>query len=260
MSAAAASGTGLPLDLTGRVVIVTGAAQGIGEATARLVAERGAVVVMADANVERGEAAAARIRAEGRVAEFVALDVRDAAAVEALVEGTVARHGGLDALVSAAGVLKGAWEPLEEATLDDFDLTIGVNIRGPFLCAKYAAPHLERSGRGVMVVVASVAGVVAGSSSFAYGASKGGANGLGMTLAARLADRGVRVNTVCPGNIVTEMKLSVDIAMARKAGTSETEAIAKAKRDYGSPDGVARLIAFLLSDEADHVRGNVFTR
>ena len=87
---AAASGAGLPLDLTGRVVIVTGAAQGIGEATARLIAERGAVVVMADANAERGEAAAAHIRAEGRVAEFVGLDVRDATAVEALVEGTVA--------------------------------------------------------------------------------------------------------------------------------------------------------------------------
>ncbi len=99
------AGTGLPLDLTGRVVIVTGAAQGIGEATARLCAERGAIVVLADANAERGEAAAARIRAEGRVAEFVALDVRDADAVGALVEGTVARHGALDAVVSRGNQL-----------------------------------------------------------------------------------------------------------------------------------------------------------
>lgn len=249
-----------PLDLTGRVVIITGAAQGIGEATARLVAERGAVTVLADANAERGEEAAARIRAEGRVAEFVAVDVRDADAVRSLVEGAVARHGALDAMVCAAGVLKGAWESPEELSLDDFDLTMDVNVRGPFLCARYGVPHLERSGHGVMIVVASVAGVAGGSSSFAYGASKGGANGLGMTLAARLADRGIRVNTVCPGNIVTEMKLSVDLASARRSGTSEQEALERARREYGVPEGVAQLIAFLLADEADHVRGNVFTR
>ena len=257
---AAAGAAGLPLDLTGRVMIVTGAAQGIGEATARLCAERGAIVVMADANAERGEAAAARLRDAGRVAEFVRTDVRDDAQVAALVEGAVARHGRLDALVCAAGVLKGAWEPIEELSLDDFDLVQDVNVRGPFLCSRHAARHLEASGHGTIVVVASVAGVTGGSSSFAYGASKGGANGLGMTMAARLADRDIRVNTVCPGNIVTEMKLSVDIAMAEKAGTPVEEAIAKANREYGSPDGVARLIAFLVSDEADHVRGNVFTR
>lgn len=246
--------------LKDKIIIVTGAAQGIGEATARLCAERGAIVVMADANGERGEVAAARLRDAGRVAEFVRTDVRDDSEVQALVTGAVARHGRLDALVCAAGVLKGAWESIEALSLDDFDLVQDVNVRGPFLCARHAAGHLEATGRGVIVVVASVAGVVAGSSSFAYGASKGGANGLGMTLAARLADRDIRVNTVCPGNIVTEMKLSVDIAMAEKAGTSVDEAIAKANRDYGSPDGVARLIAFLVSDEADHVRGNVFTR
>jgi len=259
-SAATGTGSGLLLHLTGRVVIVTGAAQGIGEATARLCAERGAIVVMADANGERGEVAAARLRDAGRVAEFVRTDVRDDAQVRALVEGAVARHGRLDALVCAAGILRGAWEPIEELSLDDFDLVQDVNVRGPFLGARHAARHLEASGHGVIIVVASVAGVVAGSSSFAYGASKGGANGLGMTMGARLGDRGIRVNTVCPGNIVTEMKLSVDIAMARKAGTSAEEAIAKANRDYGTPDGVARLIAFLVSDDADHVRGNVFTR
>lgn len=254
------AGTGLPFDLTGRVAIVTGAAQGIGEATARILAERGAVVVMADANQDRGEPAAARIRDTGRIAEFVRTDVRDDAQVAALVSGAVDRHGRLDALVCAAGVLRGAWQPIEELTLDDFDLVQAVNVRGPFLCARHAAAPLAASGNGVIIVVASVAGVAAPSSSVAYGASKGGANGLGMTLAARLEDRGIRVNTVCPGNIVTEMKLSVDIAVAERDGTSVEEAVARARRDYGEPDGVARLIAFLVSDEADHVRGVVFTR
>ncbi len=109
-------------------------------------------------------------------------------------------------------------------------------------------------------MVASGAGVIGPSSSLAYGASKGGANGLGMTLASHLATRRIRVNVICPGNIVTEMKLSVDIAEAERTGTSIDGAIERANREYGTPDGVARVIAFMLSDEADYLRGAVFTR
>ncbi len=248
-----------PLDLTDRVVVITGGAQGIGEAVGRLCALRGAVVVLADVRADRGEAAATRIRADGGRATFVAADVRDAAQVEALFWSITGTHGRLDALVCAAGVLKGPWQQPEELSLDDFDLTQEVNVRGVFLCAKHATPLLEASG-GVMVVLASGAGVVGPSSSLAYGASKGGANGLGMTLAHHLAPRGIRVNVICPGNIVTEMKLSVDIAAAERAGTSVDEAVDRAHREYGTPDGVARVIAFVISDEADHLRGTVFTR
>jgi len=249
-----------PLDLTGKVVLITGGAQGIGEATAQLCAERNASVVIADLKRERGEQAEAVIRERGGKADFFPVDVRDADQVSALLDFVRQKHGRLDGLVCAAGVLKGPWQQPEELTLDDFEMTLDINIKGIFLCAKYGSAMLEASGHGVMVVIASGAGVSGPSSSLAYGASKGGANGLGMTLAQHLSQRHIRVNVLCPGNIVTDMKLSVDIAAAQRDGTSVDEAIERAKQNYGTPDGIARLISFILTDEADYLRGTLFTR
>ncbi len=249
-----------PLSLTGRVVLITGGAQGIGQAAAELIAERGAAVVIADYNAEKGEAVAAGIQTKGGQAAFFRTDVRDDSQVKALLEFVREKHGRLDSMVCAAGVLRGPWESPEALSLDDWHMTIEVNVTGPFLCAKYATPLLEASGRGVIIVVASGAGVIGPSSSLAYGASKGGANGLGMTLASHLAPRGIRVNTLCPGNIITDMKMSVDLARARKEGQPDEVAYDHAKQNYGLPLGVAKVIAFMLSDEADYLRGNVFTR
>lgn len=249
-----------PLSLQDRVVLITGGAQGIGEATAQLCAERGATVVIADFNAEKGEAAAAKIRAAGGQADFVAVDVRDDAQVRALFDFVQQKHGRLDKLVCAAGVLKSPWVSPEKFPLDDFEMTLDVNVKGVFLCSKYATPLLEASDSAVMVIIASVAGVISPSSSLAYGASKGGANGLGMTLEKHLAPRGIRVNVLCPGSIITDMKMSVDFAAAEREGRSREEEIARAQREYGLPPGVAKIICFMLSDEADYLRGNLFTR
>lgn len=249
-----------PLSLQGKVVVVTGGAQGIGEATAHLCAKRDAAVVIADFNRERGEQTALRICESGSDAVFVHTDVRNDEQVRTLFEAVRQRHGRLNALVCAAGVLKGPYLKPEEFPVADFDMVMDVNVKGTFLCAKYATPLLEASGRGIVVVIASVAGVTSPSSSLAYGASKGGANGLGMTLANHLAPRNIRVNVLCPGNIVTDMKLSVDVAQAQREGHSVEEALEKAKQNYGVPDGVARIIAFIISDEADYLRGTLFTR
>jgi NAD(P)-dependent dehydrogenase (short-subunit alcohol dehydrogenase family) len=248
------------MDLSDRVIVVTGAAQGIGEATARLCAHRGASVFLADLKAEEGETVAASIRAGGDDARFVRVDVSDEEQVRALMAQVEAHSGRLDGLVCAAGILKGAFQQPEQLSCAVFDQVLDVNLRGSFLCTKYATPLLAASGQGVVVLLASGAGVIAASSSLAYGSSKGGVNGLGMTLAQHLAPRNVRVNVVCPGEIVTEMKLSVVIADAERSGRSVEEALARARATMGSPDGVARVLAFLLSDEADHVRGTLFTR
>jgi NAD(P)-dependent dehydrogenase (short-subunit alcohol dehydrogenase family) len=249
-----------PLDLTGRVVLITGGANGIGEASARLCAQRGAAVVIADMNQEAGEQTAAYMREQGGQVDFVQTDVRSAEQVSALIDFIRQKHGGLDKLVCAAGVMRGPYQQPEELALDDFEMTIDINVKGVFLCAKYATPLLAASDSAVVIIVASGAGVIAPSSSLAYGASKGGANGFSMTLANHLSNRNIRVNTLCPGNIVTQLKLSIDIAGAERAGTSVEEALQRAHQNYGLPEGVARVIGFMLSDEADYLRGALFTR
>lgn len=245
--------------LQGNVILVTGGAQGIGAATAELCAARGARVVIADYKAG-GEAHAADIRARGGMADFLQTDVRDDAQVQALINFARERHGRLDKVVCAAGVLPGPWQAPEEMPLEDFKRALDVNVTGVFLCAKYAAPLLEAGGRGVFVVIASGAGVYGPSSSLAYASGKGGANGLAMTLQEQFAGRGIRVNTIYPGNIITEIKLSVDIARARLEGRPEQDAHDYAREHYGMPEGVAKVIAFVLSEEADYLRGGLRTR
>ncbi len=248
------------MDLRGSVILVTGAAQGIGAATARLCAARGATVVLADVRGEGAAEVAATIRDTGGLADSGQVDVRDDGQVAALLAGVRERHGRLDTLICAAGVLKGAYQQPEELSIEDFELVLDVNVKGIFLCTRHAAPLLEASGRGVIILIASGGGVRGPSSSLAYGASKAGVNGLGLTMEARLAPRGIRVNVVCPGAIATEMKLGVIAIEAERAGRSPADAVARAQQELGTADGVARVIAFLASPEADYVRGTLFTR
>ncbi|MBI1258637.1 MAG: SDR family NAD(P)-dependent oxidoreductase [Chloroflexi bacterium] len=246
-------------NLSEKIILITGGAQGIGAAAALECAARGATVLIADLN-PAGEQIAAQIRASGGSAEFFSLDVRASDQVAAVTQTIQTRYARLDGVVCAAGVLRGAFQSPEELSVEEFEFVLDVNVKGVFLCAKHSAALLEASGNGVFVVLASGAGVVGPSSSLAYGASKGGANGLAMTLAARLEQRHIRVNTICPGNIVTSMKLSVEEENARRSGTSVEAAFEAARQKYGIPDGVAKIIAFVVSDDADYLRGALFTR
>ncbi len=247
-------------NLSGKVILVTGGAQGIGAAGARLCAERGAQVIVADRNRAVGEPAAAALRSAGGRADFEPVDVARPEEVHALMERVCARYGRLDVLICAAGIFKGAFQPPDELTVEDFDAVIDINLKGVFLCTKYALPLFDAAGRGVVVIVGSGAGVIGASGSLAYGASKGGVNGYGMTLARHIADRNVRVNVLCPGGIATELKLGVVAAEAERKGLSSADAVTAAKEYLGSPDGVGRVIAFLASDEAEYVRGTLYTR
>ncbi|MCL4861580.1 MAG: SDR family oxidoreductase [Caldilineaceae bacterium] len=244
-------------DIRGKVILITGGAQGIGGAAAQLCAERGARVIIADIKAETGEAHAAAIRANGGDATFHRVDVRDAAQMEALFDAVGASHGRLDVLIGAAGVLQGQYLQPEEFPLETFEFVLDVNVVGMFLAARYATPLLAES-KGVMILIASGAGVTGGSSSLAYGASKGAVNGLGMTLERHLANRGIRVNVVCPGGIATEMKLGVIKTETERSGRNFEQAVAESH--LGDPIGVARLLAFLASDEADYVRQRMWTR
>ena len=249
-----------PGDLSGKVIIVTGGAQGIGGAAARLCASRGAQVVIADWHAPQGQQAAAVLVNDGFRAAFVQVDVRDPSQVEALMTGVQTTYGRLDVLVCAAGIFRGAFMPPDELSVEDFEAVVDVNLKGVFLCTKYAMPLFDAGGKGTVIIVGSPAGVTGASGSLAYGASKGGVNGYGMTLARHIADRNVRVNVLAPGGINTELKLGVVAADAQKHGRAVDAALDEARQSLGDPVGVGRVIAWLASDEADYVRGIMFTR
>lgn len=244
-------------DIENKVIFITGGAQGIGGATARLCAERGARVIIADIKVESGSALATTLRAKGQHAHFYPLDVRNPAAVETVFQQVTETYGCLDVLVCAAGILEGASLQPDEFPIETFDLVMNINLRGMFLCVKYATPLLAAK-QGVITLIGSVAGVLGGSSSIAYGASKGAVNGMGMALEHHLAHRGIRVNVVCPGGIETDLKLRQMRAVANAQGQPFDPE--EAKQRLGDPMGVAKQIAYLASDDAAYLRRNIFTR
>ncbi|SRR5579883_247273 len=246
--------------LVGKVAVITGGAQGIGAATAALVARRGAHVVIADVAAEQGERLAADIVGVGGEAEFVYTDVTDEEQCRRLVTTALRKTGRLDILVTCAGVFRGGQVPLEALEEDVFRGVIDINLMGTFLAVKHAVPAMQEAGKGVILCIASGAGVTSSSGSYAYGASKGGVHGLLLTLQERLEPRGIRVHTICPGEIATPLKLSAIAQAAELAGRPPDEAIAEAQERLGEPEGVARVLAFLASDEAAYVRGAIFTR
>ena len=168
------------------------------------------------------------------------------------------RHGRLDVLICSAGILRGPNLMPDAFPVDVFDDVIAVNVRGVFLCVKEAYPLLEASEKGVILLVGSGAGVTGGSSSIAYGTSKGAVNGMGMTLENHLAPKGIRVNVVCPGGIETELKLR----QMRESAEAQGQAfdLDDARARLGDPAGVGEALAFLASDDGRYVRRNLFTR
>ena len=233
--------------LRDRVALVTGGAQGIGEACARRFAREGAKVVIADVADARGQALAAELGAR-----YVHCDVGDKAQVDALVAESVAALGGIDVLVNNAGIFKAA--DFLDVTEADFDAVLRVNLKGAFLVGQAVARVMARAGRGSIVNMSSVNSVLAIPSIASYNVSKGGINQLTRAMALALADRGVRVNAVGPGTIATEL--------AAQAVLTSDEARAKIMmrtplKRLGEPAEVADVVAYLASDAASYVTGEI---
>jgi NAD(P)-dependent dehydrogenase (short-subunit alcohol dehydrogenase family) len=234
------------MDLSSKTILVVGGAVGIGRASAELCKARGATVIIAD-----------YAGPEGWDGDSFQVDVTSEESVKALFAAVSHRCGYLDALVQTAGILKGQFVPLDELDVATFRQVLDVNVTGSFLCTKHAAPLLRKSKTPVIVLFSSGA-ATGGSSSLAYGASKAGVNGYFVTLANRMASENIRVNVVSPGNIDTPMKRSVIAVDAEKRGIELQSAVEGS--NLGSPEGVARVVAWLVSNEADYVRGIVTTR
>lgn len=246
--------------LQNKVALVTGGATGIGAATAVMYAREGAKVVIADLNETDGKATAQSIEAEGGTAQFVRTDVSQEADVAALMEGVKQRFGQLDVLVTCAGILLGAAIRIDQFDADDWDAVIRVNLRGTFLCTKHAVPLMEERGGGVIVLIASGAGVTGPSASVAYGASKGGVRGLGFTLKNQVEPLGIRVHVVCPGNLNTPLKLRAIAEIAERGGESPEAAVADAQSTLFKPEEVAKVLTDLASDAGVNADELVFTK
>jgi NAD(P)-dependent dehydrogenase (short-subunit alcohol dehydrogenase family) len=243
----------------GKVALVTGAAGGIGRATAERLAREGASLLLADLPGSALEAAAESVRAEGARAVAVPADVTREADFQALVERAERELGGLDLLVNNAGI-EGVVAPIESYPLDVFDRVLAVNVRGVFLGLRFAGPALRRRGGGAIVNLASVAGVTGDPTLSAYVASKHAV--IGLTRSGALAfGANVRVNAVCPSPVETRMMRSLETGL----GGANPELVRKMVTEripagrYAEPAEVAALIAFLGSDEARFINGSVYT-
>lgn len=237
-----------------KVCLITGGAQGIGEACARLFLEQGAKVVLVDIQSERGQSLASQLQQQGHEILFIASDIGNKVEVDAVIKQVIAQYGRLDVLVSNAGIFKAA--PFLEVSESDFDEVLRVNLKGAFLMGQAAARVMKDQGGGAIVHMSSVNGVLAIPEIASYNVSKGGLNQLTRAMALALADDGIRVNAVAPGTIATEL--------ASKAVLTSEEARNKIlgrtpMKRLGDPSEVAHVVAFLASDAASYMTGEVIT-
>jgi len=237
--------------LQGRVIVITGGAQGIGEACARRLTADGAAVALWDVDDARGRALAAALTAGGARATFAHCNVASAAEVNAARAASVTAFGRIDGLVNNAGIFKAS--PFLDIAEHDWDAVIDVNLKGHFLAGQAVARQIvQQGGGGAIVNMSSVNARLTIASIASYNVSKGGIDQLTRVMALALAEHGIRVNGVAPGTIATEL--------AAKAVLTSEEAKARIMsrtpmKRLGEPEEIAAVVAFLLSDAASYMTG-----
>jgi NAD(P)-dependent dehydrogenase (short-subunit alcohol dehydrogenase family) len=240
--------------LDGKVAVITGGASGIGEATVRLFAAEGARVLIADMQEDKGHALVAEL---GQEAAFVQVNVTHEVEVKAAIDAAVSRWGRLDCLFNNAG-FGGALGPLEDTSVEDFDMTFDVLVKGVFLGIKYASPIMKRQRSGNMLNTGSIAGLQAGLGPHLYSAAKAAVVHLTKSAALELGEWGVRVNCICPGAIATPL------AAGRPDATTEHidklrqyMANAQPLGRIGEPTDIAQAALWLASNESNFVTGHI---
>ncbi len=241
--------------LEGKCAVVTGAASGIGRASAILFAEEGAKVVAVDRAAEVQETAAS-IRSAGGQAIALVRDASSESAVAEIMDTAVRELGGLDVCFANAGV-SGGMVSLFDTTAEQWTQILGVNLIGTFLAVQRAARIMVAKGSGSIVCTASVAALRSGAGGIPYSASKAGVISLVQTVANQLYGTGVRINAICPGLIETGMTQPI-FDQARSRGTEHKIGQLNPLRRAGAPIEIARMALFLASDESSYVNGQAF--
>jgi len=241
--------------LEGKVVVVTGAAQGIGFGCAEMIGAEGAAVIVSDINVEKGEAAAAKIRDAGGRAAFVRADVASESDCARLMQAAIDHFGCLTGLVNNAG-----WYPratLENTTTEFWDKIQDINLRGPFYCCKYAVPLMRANGGGSIVNMGSINGIQGLPTLVAYAAAKGGLLTLTRTLAGAYSRQNIRSNYLIPGWVLTEGEVALHTSGGHSFEELSSKGASLGLGRHQTPLDSAYACIYLLSDESAQVNGTI---